>query len=47
VETIGLDGTITLRTKYHALSRTPGMRRISDPAPEATYAREVKDGHCV
>ena len=46
VETIGLDGTITLRTKYHALSADAwDAEDIGPGIHQGTYASEAKDGH--
>ena len=46
VETIGLDGTITLRTKYHALSAEAwDAEDIGPGVHQGTYASEAKDGH--
>ena len=46
VETIGLDGTITLRTKYHALSADAwDAEDIGPGIHQGTYASAAKDGH--
>ncbi|MBI5535278.1 MAG: VCBS repeat-containing protein [Deltaproteobacteria bacterium] len=46
VETIGLDGTVTLQTKYHALSADAwDAEDIGPGTHQGTYASEVKDGH--
>ena len=46
VVTIGLDGTITLLTRYHALSADAWDAEDLGPGPhQGTYASEEKDGH--
>ena len=46
VETQGLDGTVTLYTKYHALSADAWDAEDIGPGPhQGTYASEEKDGH--
>ncbi|MBI5531670.1 MAG: hypothetical protein HY898_03070 [Deltaproteobacteria bacterium] len=46
VETIGLDGTVTLQTRYHALSADAWDAEDIGPGPhQGTFASELKDGH--
>ena len=46
VVTQGLDGTVTLYTKYHALSADAWDAEDIGPGPhQGTYASEEKDGH--
>jgi RHS repeat-associated protein len=46
VETQGLDGTVTLMTRYHALSADAWDAEDIGPGPhQGTYASEEKDGH--
>ena len=46
VETQGLDGIVTLLTKYHALSADAWDAEDIGPGPhQGTYASEQKDGH--
>ena len=46
IQTFGLDGTVTLYTRYHALSADAWDAEDLGPGPhQGTYASEVKDGH--
>lgn len=46
VETQGLDGTVTLLTRFHALSADAWDAEDLGPGPhQGTYASEKKDGH--
>ena len=46
IQTMGLDGTVTLHTKYHALSADAWDAEDLGPGPhQGTYASELKDGH--
>ena len=46
IQTFGLDGTVTLYTRYHALSADAWDAEDLGPGPhQGTYASELKDGH--
>jgi RHS repeat-associated protein len=46
IQTFGLDGTVTLHTRYHALSADAWDAEDLGPGPhQGTFASEVKDGH--
>jgi len=46
IDTYGLDGTLTLRTKNHALSADAWDAEDMGPGPlQGTYASEKRDGH--
>jgi len=46
IQTMGLDGTVTLYTKYHALSADAWDAEDLGPGPhQGTFASERKDGH--
>jgi len=46
IQTMGLDGTVTLYTKYHALSADAWDAEDLGPGPhQGTHASERKDGH--